>query len=157
MKWKALSHVWLGDPMDCSARLLCPWNSPGQNTGVGCSVSQSCLTFCDLTDCSMLGFPVLHRLPELAQTWWCHPAILSSVVPFLIFSSIRSFSMSQLVTWGGQSIGASSFSVSPSHEYSGFCSFRIDWFDILAIQRMLKSLLQHHRCSKASVLQPQPS
>ena len=50
-----------------------------------------------------------------------------------------------------------SFSVSPSNEYSGFCSFRVDWFDILAIQRMLKSLLQHHRCSKASVLQPQPS
>ena len=50
-----------------------------------------------------------------------------------------------------------SFSVSPSHEYSEFCSFRIDWFHILAIQRMLKSLLQHHTCSKSSVLQPQPS
>ena len=50
---------------------------------------------------------VLHHLPELAQTWWCHPAILSSVIPFLIFPSIRVFSMSQLFMWGGQSIGAS--------------------------------------------------
>ena len=45
-----------------------------------------------------------------------------------------------------------SFSISPSNEYSGFISFRIDWLDVLAVQRSLKSLLQHHS-SKASILQ----
>ena len=45
-----------------------------------------------------------------------------------------------------------SFGISPSHEYSGFISFRIDWFDLLAVQGTLKSLIQHHD-SKASILQ----
>ena len=61
--------------------------------------------------------------------------------------------MSQLFPSGGQSIGASaSASVLPSNEYSGLISFRIDWFDLLAVQGTLKSLLQHHS-SKASILQ----
>ena len=60
--------------------------------------------------------------------------------------------MSQLFASGGQSIGGSfSFSVSPSSEYSGLISFRIDWFDLLAVQGTLKTLLQHHS-SKASIL-----
>ena len=59
--------------------------------------------------------------------------------------------MSQLFTSGGQSIVAFSFSISPSNEYSGLISLRIDWLDLLAVQGTLKSLLQHHR-SKASVL-----
>ena len=59
--------------------------------------------------------------------------------------------MSQLSLSGGQSIGASVSSISPSNEYSGFISFRIDWFDLLAVQGTLKSLLQH-RSSKASIL-----
>ena len=67
-----------------------------------------------------------------------------------IFPSIRVFSVSQLFSLGGQSIGVFSFSISPSNEYSGLISFRIDWFD-LAVQGTLKSLLQHHS-SKASVL-----
>ena len=59
--------------------------------------------------------------------------------------------MSQFFTSGGQSIRAS-VSISPSNEYSGLISFRIDWLDLLAVQRTLKSLLQHHS-SKASILQ----
>ena len=59
--------------------------------------------------------------------------------------------MSWLFTSGGQSIGASSLVISPSNEYSMLISFRIDWFDILAVQDTVKSLLQHHN-SKASVL-----
>ena len=60
--------------------------------------------------------------------------------------------MSQFFTSGGQSIGVlASASVSPSSEYSGLSSFRIDWFDLLAVQGTLKSLLQHHS-SKASIL-----
>ena len=59
--------------------------------------------------------------------------------------------MSQFFTLGGQSIGDFSFSISPSNEYSGLISFRIDWLDLLAVQGNLKSLLQHHS-SKASIL-----
>jgi len=59
--------------------------------------------------------------------------------------------MTQLITSGLQSIGSFSFSISPSNEYSGLISFRIDWFDLLAVQGTLKSLLQHHS-SKASIL-----
>ena len=60
--------------------------------------------------------------------------------------------MSQLFTSGGQSIGVSAYSISPSNEYSGLISFRMDWLDLLAVQGTLKSLLQHHS-SKASILQ----
>ena len=85
---------------------------------------------------------------------WCHPTISFSVTPFSScpqsFPPSGSFPMSQLFASGGQSFGASvSASVLPK---SGLISFRIDWFDLLAIQWTLKSLLQH--CSsKLSVLQ----
>ena len=59
--------------------------------------------------------------------------------------------MSQFFTSGGQSDWSFSFSISPSNEYSGLISFRIKWFDLLSVQRTLKSLLQHHN-SKASIL-----
>ena len=60
--------------------------------------------------------------------------------------------MSQFFASGGQNIGGFSFNISPSNEYSGLISFRIDWLDLLAVQGTLKSLLQHHS-SKASILQ----
>ena len=76
---------------------------------------------------------------------WCHPAISSSVVPFFSgpqsLPASRSFPMSQLFAWGGQSIG-----VQLQHQ-----SFRMDWLDLLAVQETLKSLLQQHS-SKASIL-----
>ena len=81
-----------------------------------CSVVQSCPTLCNPMDCSMPGFPVLHHLPEFAQTHvhrvsWCHPTISSSVVPFSSclqsFPVSESFPMSQFFASGGQSIGAS--------------------------------------------------
>ena len=59
--------------------------------------------------------------------------------------------MSQFFTSGGQSVKSFCFSISPSNEYSGLISFRMDWLDLLAVQGILKSLLQHHS-SKASVL-----
>ena len=84
---------------------------------------------------------------------WCHPTISSSVVPFSScpqsVPASWSFPMSQLFTSGGQSIEIST-SVLPN-EYSGMISFRIDWFDLLAVQGTLKSLLQHHSL-KASIL-----
>ena len=61
--------------------------------------------------------------------------------------------MSQLFASGGQSIKSFSFSISPSNEYSGLISFRMDWLDLLAVQGTLKSLLQHHS-SKAPILWP---
>ena len=88
-------------------------------------------------------------------SWWCHPTISSSVVPFSSrlrsFPASGSFLMSQFFTSGGQSIGSFSFNISHSNEYSGLISFRMDWLDLLAVQGTLKSVLQHHS-SKASIL-----
>ena len=84
---------------------------------------------------------------------WCHSTISSSIVPFS--SCLQSFPasgfslMSQLFASGGQRF---SFSINPPSEFSGFIFFRIDWFDLLAVQGMLKNLLQQHK-SKASILQ----
>ena len=85
---------------------------------------------------------------------WCHPTISSSVSPPpscpQSLPASGSFLMSQLFTWGGQSIGVSaSASVLPMNP--GLISFRMDWWDLLAVQGALKSLLQHHS-SKASIL-----
>ena len=77
----------------------------------------------------------------------CHPAISSSVVPFSCPQSLpasESFPMSQLFTSGGPSTGVSASTSSPSNEYSGLISFRVDWLDLPAVQGTLKSLLQHH-------------
>ena len=86
---------------------------------------------------------------------WCHPTISSSVVPFSSclqsFPASGSFQMSQFFASGGQSIGSFSFSISPSNDYSGLISFRMDWLDLVAVQGTLNSLLQHHS-SKASIL-----
>ena len=88
-------------------------------------------------------------------TQWCHPNILSSVHPLLhppsIFPSIRVFSNESAVHMRWPKYWSFSFSISPSNEYLGLVSFRIDWFDLLAVQGTLKSLLQHHS-SKASIL-----
>jgi len=77
----------------------------------------------------------------------CHPLLL---LPS-IFPRIRVFSNESVCTSSGQSYWSISFSISPSNEYSGLISFRMDWLDLLAGQGTLKSLLQHHS-SKASIL-----
>ena len=73
---------------------------------------------------------------------WCHPTISSSVAPFSpcpqSFPALGSFPMSRFFTSGGQTIGASVFSISPSNGYWGLISFRMDWFDLLAVQGNLK-------------------
>ena len=108
---------------------------------------------CQAPLCSTTSWIVCSNSCPLSR--WCHPTISSSVAPFSpcpqSFPALGSFLMSQLFTSGGQSIGASVFSISPSNEYSGLISFRIDWFDLLAVQGNLKSLLQHHS-SKASCI-----
>ena len=80
----------------------------------------------------------------------CHPLLL----PPSIFPSIRIFSNESVLRIRWLKYWSFSFSISPSNEYSGLISFRIDWFDLLEVQRTLKSLLQHHS-SKASILQHQ--
>ena len=86
---------------------------------------------------------------------WYHPTISSSVVPFFSrfqpFSASGSFQMSVLQIRRPK-YWSFSFSISPSNEYSGLISFRMDWLDLLAVQGTLKSLLQH-LSSKASILQ----
>ena len=77
----------------------------------------------------------------------CHPLLL----PPSIFPSIRVFSSESALCIRWPKYWSFSFSISPSNEYSGLISFRIEWSDLLAVQGTLKSLLQHHS-SKASIL-----
>ena len=84
---------------------------------------------------------------------WCHPTISFSVVPFS--SCLQSFPASGLFKWVSSSHQQPkywSFSISPSKEYSGLITFRIDWFDLLAVQGTLKSLLQHHSSKSIDAL-----
>ena len=112
-------------------------------------------------DCRMPGFPVLHYLPEFARisVHWVSDAIQPSHPLSPSFSSCpqsfpawRSFPMSWFFASGGQNIEAAALAVSPFNEYSGLISFRIDWFDLLAVQGTLRSLLQNHSL-KAPILQ----
>ena len=82
----------------------------------------------------------------------CHPLLL----PTSIFPSIRVFSSESALRIRWPKYWSFSFNISPSNEYSGLISFRMDWLDLLAVQGTRKSLLQHHS-SKASVLQSQLS
>ena len=121
-----------------------------------CSVTQSCLTLCDPMECRTSGFPVLHYLPEFAQTHvhWVDDAIqpshsLSS--PSLAPSLSQHQGLFQWVSSLHQVDKVLELQHQSFNEYLGLISFRIDWLDLLAVQGTLKSLLQHHS-SKASVL-----
>ena len=123
------------------------------------SVTQSCVTLCNPMGCSMPGLPVHHRVLELAQTN-VHQvsdaiqpphSLLSPSPPPSIFPSIRVFSNESVLCIRWPKYWSFSFNISPSNEYSGLISFRIDWFDLLAVQGTFKSLLQHHN-SKAAIL-----
>ena len=74
------------------------------------------------------------------------------LLPPSIFPNIRVFSNESAVRIRWPKYGSFSFNISPSNEYSGLISFRMDWFNLLAVQGTLKSLIQHHS-SKASILQ----
>ena len=82
----------------------------------------------------------------------CHPLLL----PPSIFPSIRVFSSESVLHIRWPKSWSFSFTISPSNEYSGLISFRMDWLDLFAVQRTLKSLLQHHS-SKASIFGTQLS
>ena len=109
-------------------------------------------------DCGTPGFPVHHQPQNLLKLMsiksvmpsnhliLCHPLhLLPSIFP-----SIWVFSSESVLCIRWPKYWSFSFSISPSNEYSGLISFRIDWFDLLAVQGTLKSLLQHH-ISKASI------
>ena len=193
--------VSLCDPHGLT-RLLCQWDSPGKNTGVGChSLLQGSSQPRDRTcvsGISFIGRQILYHwatwearlrnvssVQSLTHVWlfatlWtaAHQASLSitnsrsllklmsiaSVMPSnhlilclpllllpSIFPSIRVFSNELALHIRWPKYWSSSFSISPSNEYSGLISFRMDWLDLLAVQRTLKRLLQYHS-SKVSIL-----
>ena len=110
-------------------------------------------------DCSMPGSPVLHYLPEFAQihVHWVSDAICYVILCYFllllpsVFPSIKVFLMSQLFPSGGWSIGASALASVLSVNIQDWFSFGVDWFDLLAVQGTLKSLIQHHSL-KVSIL-----
>ena len=122
------------------------------------SVAQSCPTLCSPMDCSKPDLPVITNSQSLLKLMsiesmmpsnhliLCHPLLL----PPSIFPSIRVFSNESALCIRWPKYWSFSFNISPSNEYSGLISFRIDWLDLLAVQGTLKSLLQHHS-SKASI------
>ena len=121
------------------------------------SVAWSCPTLCDPMDCSTPSFPVHHQSQSLLKLMsiklvmpshhliLCYPFLL---VPS-IFPSIRVFSNESVLCIRWPKYWNFSYSISSSNEYSGLISFRMDWFELLAVQGTLKSLLQHYN-SKVS-------
>ena len=123
-----------------------------------CSAAKSCPTLCNpmkarQPSLSFTIFQCLLKLMSIESVMpsndliLCHPLLL---LPS-IFPSIRLFSNELALHIRWPKDWSFSFSISPSNEYSGLISFRIDWFDLLTVQGILKSLLQHHS-SKASIL-----
>ena len=124
------------------------------------SVGQLCLTLCDPMDSSTPGLLVHHQLPEFTQThihWvqWLPCNQLIHCCPLLllpsIFPSIKVPSNESVLCIRCPKYWSFGFSISPSNEYSGLISYRMDWLDLLTVQGTLKSFLQHDS-SKASIL-----
>ena len=156
-------------------RLPCPWDSPGKNTGVGCHFLLQCMKVksesgvtqlyptpsnpmdCSLPGSSVLGFSRQEYWSGVSLPSPIELAMLSNYLVFCylllllpsIFPSIISNELAFHIRWPKY---WSSFSISPSNEYSELISFKIDWFDLLAVQGTPKSLLKC-RSSKASILQ----
>ena len=122
------------------------------------SVAQSCPTLCDPMNRSTPGLPVHHHLPSLLKLMsiqsvmpsshliLCRPLLLLPPIP----PSIRVYSNESTLRMKWPKYWSFSFSISPSKKHPGLISFRMDWLDLFAVQRTLKSL-QHHS-SKASIL-----
>ena len=171
--WSGLPCPHPGDLPDPGTELMAPaspalqmgslllryWGSPSYSIFC-CSVDKSCPILSDPMSWSMPAFPVLHYFLEFAQTHvhWVrhaiqsfHPLLSPSPLAFNLTQHHGLSNESALCTrWSKNR--SFSFSISSSNEYSGLISFRIDWFDILAVQGTLKSLLQHHSLT-TSILQ----
>ena len=124
---QSLSRVWL---------FVIPWT-------VACQASLSITN-----SWSLLKLMSIESVMPSNHLILCHPLLL----PPSVFPSIRIFSNESVLCIRCPKYWSFSFNISPSKEYSGLISFRIDWLDLLAVQGTLKSLLQHHN-SKASILQ----
>ena len=140
--------------------LGCKDGSPYQISKRDISLVQSLshVRLCNPMDCSTPGFPVHHKLPEFTQTHvhWVSDAIQHLILcrPLLlpsIFSSLSVFFNESVLCIRWPKYWSFSFSISPSNEYSGLISFRMDWLDLLAVQGTLKSLLLYHS-SKESII-----
>ena len=128
-----------------------------------CSVTQLCLTLCSPMDCSKPGLPVPHHLPEFTQV---HVHCIGDAIQpshLLKPSSPSAIDFSQdqgLFQWFVMQIRwpkywCFTFSLSPSSEYSGLISPKIDWFDLFAVQKMLCTGQQITGCPETSTLAPQ--
>ena len=130
-----------------------------------CSVAQSCPTLCEPMERFTRGFPVLHYHPDFAQTLMstelvmpydhlilCHPLLL---LPS-IFPSIRVFSNESALCIRWPNYWSFSFSISPSNEYSGLISSRVDWFDLHA-HKGLSKVFSSTTIQKHQFFSPQPS
>ena len=160
------------------SRLLCLWDSPDKNTGVGCHFllqwpplinsvqfssvqslscvwlfvtpwTAACQASLSITNSQSLPKPLpIESVMPSSHLILCHPLLLLPPIP----PSIRVFSNESTLRRMWPKNWSFSFSISPSNEYPGLIYFRIDWLDLLAVQGTLKSLLQHHS-SKASIFQ----
>ena len=131
--WRVSSSV---QSLSCVQLFATPWTAARQ-------ASLSIISFW-----SLLKLMSIKSVMPSNHLIFCHPLLL---LPS-IFLSIKVFSSELALRVRWPKFWSFSFSISPSNEYSGFISFRIDWFDILVVQGNLKSLLQQHN-SKASILQ----
>ena len=126
------------------------------------SVTQPCMTLCDPMDCSTSGLPVHHHSQSLLKLMFIDSVMPSNHLilccPLLllpsIFPSIRVFSNESALHIRCPKYWSLSFNINPSNECSGLISFRMDWWDLLAVKGTLKNLFQHHG-SKASILRCQ--
>ena len=110
------------------------------------SVAQLCPTLCNPMDCSIPGLPVLHHLRSLLKLMSIesvmpsnHPILCHPLIPPSIFPSIRVFSNESVLCIRQAKYWSFSFSIRPSNEYSGLISFRMDWLDLLVVQRTQES------------------
>ena len=138
--------------------ILCCWATREIQKQISLPFSHSItLTLCDPMDCSTPRLPCPSPCPRVCSnswplSWRYHPTILSSALLLpSVFPSIRVFSNESALRIKWRKYWNFNLSIRPSNEHSGLISFRIDWLDLLAVQWILKSLLQHHS-SKASFL-----
>ena len=128
------------------------------NISTCCSITKACLTLFDPVDCFMSGSSVFHSLQSLLRFMFIESVILSNQIILChllllpsIFPSIRVFSSELAIPIRWPKYRSFSFCISSSNEYSGLTSFRVDWFNLLAVQGILKSLLQYHNSSALSL------
>ena len=154
--------IWETKKLSNLDKVILPWLKmarPGVNSLCLCSVTWSCPTLQPhglqhaRLPCPSPSPRICSKSSPLSQ--WYYPTISSSVCPLLflpsIFPSIRVFSNESVLCIRWPKYWSFSFRISPSNEYSGMISFRMDWLDLLAVQGTLESLPQHHS-SKASIL-----